>query len=223
MKHVYILEAGNGHKKIGIAADIKQRMQQLKTGISTGIKSVLMTEKMHNASAIETKLKKANKEINLVGEWFDGKLDLCGIEFNLYSTKKERKNGEGVMLFHDELHLLSSVVNKQTMFLYNMVSRMDENNIVPMTSYVRELIMDEIGTKSKDKLTLARQYTKILIDAGLITEVGRSTYMVNPKLFGFSNVASSVNKKQDKFIKIKYRKNKRTIEVGLLNDDNEQK
>jgi hypothetical protein len=123
------------------------------------------------------------------------------------------------MTFYEDIALLHSVANKQTLFLSSMVARMDGDNVVQMTPYVRKAIMDEIGTKSKDKLTLARQYIKTLSSAGLIADIGDGAYMINPKLYGFSNIASSADKKQDKFIKIKYKKNKRTIEVGLLDDE----
>jgi predicted GIY-YIG superfamily endonuclease len=183
MRHVYIIETGNGHKKIGVATDMNQRMQQLKTGISTGIKSVLFTDKFHNAIAIETMLKKANESINLTGEWFDGDLNLCGIEFHFYSVKKEIKDRNGVMLFCDGLHLLSSIANKQTMFLYHMAARMNENNIVYMTPLMKEEIINKIGSDSCDKQTLARQYLKALLRSGVIENTGTGSYKISAKLF----------------------------------------
>jgi hypothetical protein len=85
MKHVYIIEAGNGHKKIGVASDVKKRMQSLRTGISTGIKSIKISDKFKNAQLVESQLHQANENIRLNGEWFDGELDLCGIDFNLFN------------------------------------------------------------------------------------------------------------------------------------------
>ncbi len=123
------------------------------------------------------------------------------------------------MLFYEDLALLHSIANKQTLFFAGMISRMDGDNIVQMTPYVREAIIVEIGAKSKDKLALARQYIKTLSDAGLVVDIGKGAYMVIPKLAGFSSIASSSNSKQEKFIKIKYSKNKKEISVGIASDD----
>lgn len=120
------------------------------------------------------------------------------------------------MFFYEDLALLHQVANKQTLFLAAMVSRMDQDNVVQMTAYTREAIIDEIGAVSKNKLALARQYLKILSDSGVVQDLGKGAYMIIPRLFGFSNLASSANKKQDRFINIKYKNNAREIEVGLL-------
>ena len=119
------------------------------------------------------------------------------------------------MIFYEDLALLQQTVNKQTLFLAHMVSRMDSDNIVQMTPYVREAIIIDIGCETKNKLALARQYLKILCDDGLVSDLGKGAYMVVPKLFGFSNIANAVDKKQDKYIKIKYSNKGRSIEVGL--------
>jgi hypothetical protein len=119
------------------------------------------------------------------------------------------------MTFYEDLALLHSIANKQTLFLAAMIGRMDADNVVQMTPYIREQIMNEIGTSAKNKLAVAKQYINSLIKAGLITNIGRGAYMVVPKLFGFSNFVNSINEKQGRFIKIRYENDKRTIEVGV--------
>jgi len=118
------------------------------------------------------------------------------------------------MTFYKDLALLQSVYNKQTLFLSEMISRMDGENIVQMTSYTRKAIIDAIGAKSNDKLALARQYIKTLSKAGVISDIGDGAYMVIPRVFGFSSLTSLSNKKQERYIKIKYSPKGRQISVG---------
>lgn len=125
------------------------------------------------------------------------------------------------MTFYSDIALLHSVQNKQSLFLAGMISRMNGDNIVQMSRYTKKEILREIGSKSSNDLNLARQYISILTAAGIIKALGDDAYMIIPKLFGFSNVAGSINEKQDKFIKIKYKNNNRTIEVGLLHEKDE--
>ena len=91
MKRVYIIENGNRHKKIGVTSNIEKRMTQLNTAISTGIRSVIISEFMPNAYAIEKQLHEANKEHRLNGEWFREIVDFCDIEFS-YADQNILKN-----------------------------------------------------------------------------------------------------------------------------------
>lgn len=126
------------------------------------------------------------------------------------------------MIFYKDLAMLHSSTSKEILFLAYMIARMDKDNVVQMTPYVRESIMDEIGSEAGDKLAVARQYIKSLSDKGLIANIGKGAYMVRPKLTGFSNLLDPINKKQDRFIKIKYsKKGARTIEVGVGSGDKE--
>jgi hypothetical protein len=177
MRHVYIIETGNGHKKIGVATDMNQRMQQLKTGISTGIKSVLFTDKFHNAIAIETMLKKANKSINLTGEWFDGDLDLCGIEFKHYQSNAKfignyhNINISGIV---DVLGTKNISGNALKLFFF-FVERIDINNQVITDN-------DFKLSASSTLNVLIRTIDNIvseLVNSGLIKRRVQNTYIVS--------------------------------------------
>ena len=108
------------------------------------------------------------------------------------------------MLFCEDIALLHSICNKQTLFFAEMLNRMDGDQVVQMTSYVRKQIVTVIGSKSDNKLNVARQYLKQLSDAGLVADLGDGAYMVNPKIAGFTNIAKIVNDKADIFLQIKY-------------------
>ena len=123
------------------------------------------------------------------------------------------------MIFYQDIALLHSVANKQTLFFAEMMARMDGDNIVQMTPYIRELIVDNIGSKTNNKLALARQYIKTLSDAGLIIDIGKGAYMVAPKIAGFSCNDQFIKSKQAKFLKITYLKDKRSMSMGFEDDD----
>ena len=122
------------------------------------------------------------------------------------------------MVFYQDIALLHSIANKQTLFFAEMIARMDGDNIVQMTPYIRELIVDNIGSKTNDKLALARQYIKTLSDASLIKDIGKGAYMIAPKIAGFSSNDQFINSKQDKYLKITYSKNKRSLSMGFEDD-----
>lgn len=108
------------------------------------------------------------------------------------------------MLFCEDIALLHSICNKQTLFFAEMLSRMDGDQIVQMTPYTRKQIVTIIGSKSEDKLNVARQYLKQLSDAMLVADLGDGAYMVNPKIAGFTNIANIVNDKSAIFLQVKY-------------------
>jgi len=110
------------------------------------------------------------------------------------------------MLFCEDLALLHSICNKQTLFFAEMLSRMDGDQVVQMTSYTRKQIVTAIGSNSKNKLNVARQYLKQLADAELVVDLGDGAYMVNPQIAGFTNIAKIINDKADIFLQIKYSK-----------------
>ncbi len=119
------------------------------------------------------------------------------------------------MLFCEDIALLHSICNKQTLFFAEMLNRMDGDQVVQMTSYVRKQIVTVIGSKSDNQLNVARQYLKQLSDAGLVADLGDGAYMVNPKIAGFTNIAKIVNDKADVFLQIKYTANaEREISVS---------
>lgn len=124
------------------------------------------------------------------------------------------------MLFCEDIALLHSICNKQTLFFAEMLNRMDGDQVVQMTSYVRKQIVTAIGSISENRLNVARQYLKQLSDAGLVADLGDGAYMVNPKIAGFTNIAKIVNDKSDVFLQIKYTaSNKREISVGRAHSE----
>jgi DNA-binding transcriptional ArsR family regulator len=82
MKLIYIIEDGYGHKKIGITSNIERRLSQLKTAISTGVISVMVSDFIENARDVEKKLHETNKKSQLNGEWFSDVIDFCDIDFS---------------------------------------------------------------------------------------------------------------------------------------------
>lgn len=108
------------------------------------------------------------------------------------------------MLFCEDIALLHSICNKQTLFFAEMLNRMDGDQVVQMTPYVRKQITAAIGSTSDNKLNVARQYLKQLVDAGLVADLGDGAYMINPKVAGFTNIAKIVNDKSDVFLQVKY-------------------
>ncbi len=119
------------------------------------------------------------------------------------------------MIFYQDLSLLHQTANKKTIFFMEMLSRMDSDQYVEMTPRVREKIISSISPKNKNPLDLARQYLARLVKEGLIAFHGKSSYMINPKISGFSNIDKFQNQKAERFIKLKYKNGKRFITVGV--------
>ena len=117
------------------------------------------------------------------------------------------------MVFSRDLKSIAPLVNKQTLFLFEMISRMNQNNVVRMTPGAKKQIMQNIGSKSENSLATSNQYLKQLGKCGLISSIGDGDYMVRPLFAGFSNFKSALDKKQERFIKIKYAGESRSIEV----------
>jgi len=119
------------------------------------------------------------------------------------------------MLFCEDIALLHSICNKQTLFFAEMLNRMDGDQVVQMTAYTRKQIVEAIGSNSGNKLNIARQYLKQLSDAGLVADLSDGAYMVNPRIAGFTNIAKVVDSKASLFIKLKYSaKGGRELSVG---------
>jgi hypothetical protein len=176
MKHVYIIEAGNGHKKIGVASDINKRLRSLKTGISTGIKSVSITDKVNNAYEIEKKLHKANDSIRLTGEWFDGDIDLCGYEFSNAKDSDYCGDYHYVNLIKLLEVISSNKVsgNASKLFLF-FIEKIDKNN---------QVITDKAFKKSAAKIIKVSERTidnliTNLIDARLLARRLQNIYIIN--------------------------------------------
>ncbi len=122
------------------------------------------------------------------------------------------------MIFYEDLSLLHSIANKQTLFFAGMISRMDTDNVVQMTRYVRNQIITEIGSKTTNKLNLAKSYLHQIVDSGLAKDMGDGAYMVLPKIAGFTNFGGPINSKMDKWIRIEYKGKERKITVGNMTE-----
>ena len=119
------------------------------------------------------------------------------------------------MTFYKDLSLLHSIHNKQSLFFAQVLSRMDGEQVVCLTPRARKQIMLEIDSKSKNPLATARQMLSKLVKENLIVSMGGGDYMVNPKLYGYSNIRNTINNKHDIFMKLRYSQNdKKIILVG---------
>ena len=81
-RRIYIIEDINWFKKIGLTKNIKSRVKNIRTNMVYPIKSVIYTDIIKDAFKIEKDLHKINWEMRTQGEWFLGKLNLLGINFN---------------------------------------------------------------------------------------------------------------------------------------------
>jgi biotin operon repressor len=171
MKHVYIIEAGNGHKKIGVAKDVKKRISQLKTGVSTGIKSVLISDKVENPYELENMLHSANSKLRLSGEWFDGDIDLCGIGFT-----HEQLEYENIEIFAFVDAIIAATKNKQAEVVGFMLKNMDKKHEVHCTQR-------EISATLKISLPTVSNIISKLKKHGYIEQLRNGSYKFSSTLF----------------------------------------
>jgi len=123
------------------------------------------------------------------------------------------------MLFCEDIALLHTICNKQTMFFAEMISRMDGDQVVQMTPYTRKQLVSLIGSKSGAPLNVARQYLKQLSDSNLIADLGDGAYMINPRVAGFNNIAKMVEEKSDLYIRLRYSAETGERHLTVGNDD----
>jgi len=178
MKLVYIIENGSGHKKIGVTANIQKRMTQLNTAISTGIRSVIISEFMPNAYTLEKQLHKANKEHRLNGEWFREIVDFCDVEFS-YLEGNLLKNKDFFFMFQQSLKLIASCEElngtdlKVFMFL---LSELDFENYIRVT---QKRIVEHTKIKQQHVSTALTKLTKLNI-IEKVTLDNLKAYRLNP-------------------------------------------
>ena len=178
MKLVYIIENGNRHKKIGVTSNIEKRMTQLNTAISTGIRSVIISEFMPNAYAIEKQLHEANKEHRLNGEWFREIVDFCDVEFS-YADRNILKNKDFFFMFQKSLELIASCEElngtdlKVFMFL---LSQLDFENYIRVT---QKRITEHTKIKQPNVSSALTKLTKLNI-IEKVTLDNLKAYRLNP-------------------------------------------
>ena len=162
MKLVYIIENGSRHKKIGVTSDIQKRMAQLNTAISTGIRSVIISDFTPNAYALEKQLHEANKEHRLNGEWFREIIDFCDVEFSDLE-RKFFKNKDFFFMFQKSLELIASCEElngtdlKVFMFL---LSQLDFENYISVT---QKRIVEHTKIKQQNVSSALTKLTKLNI------------------------------------------------------------
>ena len=193
MKLVYIVEDGSGNKKIGITGDIKKRMAQLKTAISTGIVSVMVSDFVENARSIEKQLHDANKMYRLSGEWFSDVVDFGDIEFSYSKIEKPIKIESEAMEFLPEATYINSYIkNLGNLFglttvaikvLMCLVSKVDYEGELSLPRGIREKVGKELGGVS---LGVINNAITELVKKEIISRVGSQgsgVYSLNPDFF----------------------------------------
>ena len=179
MKLVYIIENGNRHKKIGVTSNIQKRMAQLNTAISTGIRSVIISDFTPNAYALEKQLHEVNKEQRLNGEWFREIVDFCDVEFS-YLEQKFLKNKDFFFMFQSE-HLEKLALNEHLQgndfrLLLILFGCLDFDNYISITQ--KQLSAVTKMSKPKISNSLGR-----LEEQGVLTKEKKgnsNVYRLNP-------------------------------------------
>jgi hypothetical protein len=178
MKLVYIIENGNRHKKIGVTSDIQKRMAQLNTAISTGIRSVIISDFMPDAYTLEKQLHEANKEHRLNGEWFREIVDFCGIEFS-YTNRNILKNKDFFFMFQQSLKLIASCEELNgtdlKVFMF-MLSELDFENYIRVT---QKRITEHTKIRQQHVSTALTKLTKLNI-IEKVTLDNLKAYRLNP-------------------------------------------
>lgn len=93
------------------------------------------------------------------------------------------------MAYFEHLAKLSSIANKQTLFLAHILYRMEYDEsakqfVATLTKYDKKSILKSIGCESKSPLNLAGQYILKLTDSGLIKSIGDGAYIIDPMSYG---------------------------------------
>lgn len=95
------------------------------------------------------------------------------------------------MSYFTHLGKLSSIANKQTMFLNHMLYYMEYDKelkqlIVEMTPRRKRMIMSEINPNASNPLGTADQYIHKITKSGLIKGVGAGLYLLDPTAFSLN-------------------------------------
>ena len=96
------------------------------------------------------------------------------------------------MTYYENIAKLATIANKQTMFLAHILSMAEfdgevKNLVVELTPRTKRRILADIGCVSKDPLNLARTYIKQLVKAGLIKQLERNVYVIDPESYSYSS------------------------------------
>ena len=93
--------------------------------------------------------------------------------------------------YHEALAKLAMIANKQTLFLGHILHEMDYDKelrqfLVDLSTYKKTQIMKQISPDVAEKslLNLANQYLSKLQKSGLIRNLGRGLWAVDPSCYG---------------------------------------
>lgn len=108
--------------------------------------------------------------------------------------------------YYEALAKMATIANKQTMFLAHCLHEMDFDKdtnqyLLDLSSYKKTLIMKQISPEAKDAsiLNLANQYLSKLQKSGIIRNLGRGLWAVDPGCFGqFRTVSKELRHKNQK-------------------------
>lgn len=121
--------------------------------------------------------------------------------------------GQPFMTYFEALAKLSQIANKQTMFLSYMLHDMQYEKemrqfLCDMSTYKKTNIMKKISpdVAEKSMLNLANQYLCKLQKAGLIRNLGRGLWAVDPSCFGqFRAITKDLrHKNKEIFLNMKF-------------------
>lgn len=174
MKLIYIIENGNRHKKIGVTANIQKRMTQLNTAISTGIRSVIISDFMPNAYTLEKQLHEANKEHRLNGEWFREIVDFCDIEFFDLEPKLRKNN-----CYLEDLGTFKYLTADEVKILIYVAATVTYDGEVVLATAIRRRIAESAGCKIQSVTNAI--YT--FLAAGILKRVEATIFALNPDYF----------------------------------------
>lgn len=189
MKQIYIIEDGRGNKKIGMTQDIKKRVTQLKTSISNGIISVMISDFVENAREIEKQLHEANKAYRLSGEWFSKVVDFCDIEFSYSTIDVARKS---ILTFQNSLAVIAEdkEITGQTLRVWMiLLSELEFENYITIKQ-------KEIATRLDMHQPDVSKAMKLLVNKEIILKVKQGTttgYKLNPT-YGWKGKVENMEK-----------------------------
>ena len=115
--------------------------------------------------------------------------------------------------YYEALAKLSQIANKQTMFLGHILHEMEYEKelrqfLVDLSTYKKTQIMKKISPDVAEKqlLNLANQYLSKLQKAGLIRNLGRGLWAVDPSCYGkFRIIPKDLrHKNQEIFMSMKF-------------------
>jgi hypothetical protein len=198
---VYIIEAGNGHKKIGVAKDVVKRLAALKTGISTGVKSIHATELMPDAHKVENSLHSINNKIRLSGEWFDGDIDLGGYDFNEFDEKMTQIEPRYLSINPKYITLIFNIQQSTQKILGYILDSMNDENEITIASGGKTKMLEKLEMKPQTLNNGLAQLTKAMI----LANPYRGVYIANPNIFTLKKKWGDTLNQQKKFsAQIKY-------------------